>query len=134
MMNSINLSRGVNHLCHYKVFQSLSLSIPIFLLLLLLGWDIRDSPNFVFGQTQNYTFLMSLDPQNSGEGSSQEDNFTNTDPLPQPEGIDVDSDGNVLVNDVGYNQINLFDSTGKLIDTWGSTGDSPGQLNHPHGN
>jgi hypothetical protein len=27
----------------------------------------------------------------------------------------------VLVNDIGYNQINLFDSTGKLIDMWGSS-------------
>jgi hypothetical protein len=49
-------------------------------------------------------------------------------------GIDVDSKGNVLVNDIGHNQINLFDSTGKLISTLGSSGDSPGQFNHPHSN
>jgi hypothetical protein len=134
MINSSHLSRGVNHLYHYKVFQSVSLSIPIYLILLVLGWGIGGSPSFVFGQMQNYTFLMSLDPQNSDEDTSQEDNSIDTDPLPQPEGIDVDSDGNVLVNDIGYNQINLFDSTGKLTDMWGSSGDSPGQFNHPHGN
>ena len=99
------------------------------LTLLVLGWG-GGSPNIAFGQMQNYTFLMSLDPQNS----NQEDDSTNTDPLPQPEGIDVDAVGNVLVNDVGHNRINLFDNTGKLIDTWGSSGDSPGQFSHPHGN
>jgi hypothetical protein len=126
MINSSHLSRSVNHLYHYKLFQSVSLSIPICLTLLILGW--HGSPNFAFGQMQNYTFLMSLDPQNSDEDSNQEDDdSTNTDPLPQPEGIDVDSEGNVLVNDVGHNQISLFDNTGKLIDTWGSSGDSPGQ-------
>jgi sugar lactone lactonase YvrE len=134
MINSIHLSRNINRLYHYKVFQSVSLSIPIYLILIVLEWGTGGSPNFVFGQTQNYTFLMALDPQNSGEDSNQGDNSINIDPLPQPEGIDVDSDGNVLVNDIGHNQINLFDNTGKLIDTWGSSTDSPGQFNHPHGN
>lgn len=92
------------------------------------------SDTIAFGQVENYTFLMSLDSQNSDDGSNPEDDPNNTDPLPQPEGIDVDSKGNVLVNDIGHNQINLFDSTGKLISTWGSSGDSPGQFNHPHGN
>ena len=133
MKNSSRLSRNVNHLYHHKVFQSVSLSIPMCLTLLVLGWG-GGSPSIAFGQMQNYTFLMPLDPQNSPEDSNQEDDSTNTDPLPQPEGIDVDAEGNVLVNDVGHNQINLFDNTGKLIDIWGSSGDSPGQFSHPHGN
>jgi tripartite motif-containing protein 71 len=77
----------------------------------------------------NYTFLMALDSPNSGDEGTESDDL-----LPQPEGIDVDRDGNVLVNEIGENRINLFDANGNLISTWGSSGGDIGQFSHPHGN
>ncbi len=83
----------------------------------------------VSGQTENYTFLMALDSANF------EDEGTNSgDLLLQPEGIDVDKDGNVFVNEIGENRINIFDANGTLITTWGSAGEDFGQFSHPHGN
>ncbi|MGA7370617.1 MAG: hypothetical protein WBX01_15930 [Nitrososphaeraceae archaeon] len=84
----------------------------------------------VFAQIENYTFLMALDPPNEDEleGSG------NDDLLPQPEGIDVDKDGNAFVNEIGENRINIFNANGTLISMWGSSGSEPGQFSHPHGN
>jgi sugar lactone lactonase YvrE len=70
----------------------------------------------VSGQTENYTFLMALDSPNfEGEETNSGDL------LPQPEGIDVDKDGNVFVNEIGENRINIFDANGTLTSTWGSS-------------
>ena len=77
----------------------------------------------------NYTFLMALDSPISGDEETVTDDL-----LAQPEGIDVDRDGNVFVNEIGENRINIFDLNGKLISTWGSPGSEPGQFSHPHGN
>jgi hypothetical protein len=114
MINTgFHLIRYSSNLYRHKVFLLVSVSTIICLMFSIPGKDGSDT--IAFGQVQNYTFLMSLDSQNSDDGSNPEDDPNNTDPLPQPEGIDVDSEGNVLVNDVGHNQINLFDNTGKLI-------------------
>src|ERR671918_558191 len=78
---------------------------------------------------KNYTFLMALDSPNSGGEETDTDDL-----LPQPEGIDVDRDGNVFVNEIGENRINIFDPNGTLISTSGSSGDDIGQFSHPHGN
>jgi DNA-binding beta-propeller fold protein YncE len=78
---------------------------------------------------KNYTFLMALDSPSLG------DEETNTDDLLlQPEGIDVDRDGKIFVNEIGENRINIFDGNGTLISTWGSSGEDLGQFSHPHGN
>jgi tripartite motif-containing protein 71 len=83
-------------------------------------------------QAENYTFLMTLDPSNlEDEEINGEDS---DDLLPQPDGIDVDKDGNVFVNEIGENRINIFDPNGTLISRWGSSGEDPGQFSHPHGN
>jgi tripartite motif-containing protein 71 len=77
----------------------------------------------------NYTFLMALDSPNLG------DEETNAgDLLPQPEGLDVDRNGNVFVNEIGENRINIFNADGTLVSTWGSSGEDLGQFSHPHGN
>jgi DNA-binding beta-propeller fold protein YncE len=52
----------------------------------------------------------------------------------EPEGIDVDSEGNVYVNDIGPNRIVKFSKNGTYVLSWGSTGSGDGQFNHPHGN
>jgi hypothetical protein len=77
----------------------------------------------------NYTFLMALDSPNLGD-----DETITGDLLPQPEGVDVDRDGNVMVNEIGENRINIFNANGTLISTWGSSGEDLGQFSHPHGN
>jgi tripartite motif-containing protein 71 len=78
---------------------------------------------------KNYTFLMALDSPNVGDEETNADDL-----LPQPEGIDVDREGNVFVNEIGENRINIFNSNGTLISTWGSSGEDLGQFSHPHGN
>ena len=52
----------------------------------------------------------------------------------QPEGVDVDPEGNLYVNDIEPNRIIKFSNNGSYILSWGSTGSNDGQFNHPHGN
>jgi DNA-binding beta-propeller fold protein YncE len=52
----------------------------------------------------------------------------------QPEGIDIDSEGNLYVNDIESNSIKKFSKNGSYILNWGSTGSGDGEFNHPHGN
>ncbi|HZA63171.1 MAG TPA: hypothetical protein VE573_09890, partial [Nitrososphaeraceae archaeon] len=52
----------------------------------------------------------------------------------QPEGVEVDSVGNVYVNDIEPNNIIKFSKNGSYILSWGSSGSDDGQFNHPHGN
>ncbi|HEX5975783.1 MAG TPA: hypothetical protein VFY68_00825, partial [Nitrososphaeraceae archaeon] len=52
----------------------------------------------------------------------------------QPEGVEVDSEGNVYVNDIEPNSIIKFSKNGSYILSWGSSGSDDGQFNHPHGN
>jgi DNA-binding beta-propeller fold protein YncE len=52
----------------------------------------------------------------------------------QPEGVEVDSEGNLYVNDIEPNSIIKFSKNGSYILSWGSTGSDDGEFNHPHGN
>jgi DNA-binding beta-propeller fold protein YncE len=52
----------------------------------------------------------------------------------QPEGIELDSQGNLYVNDIEPNSIKKFSKNGSYLLSWGSTGSGNGQFNHPHGN
>ena len=71
----------------------------------------------------SFTFVKKI-PQ---EGTSEIQIF-------EPEGIDVDSEGNVYVNDIGPNRILKFSKNGTYVLSWGSTGSGNGKFNHPHGN
>ncbi len=51
--------------------------------------------------------------------------------LDQPEGIAVDSFGNVYVADLGNHQVQKFTSDGVFIRKWGSFGDSHGEFRYP---
>jgi DNA-binding beta-propeller fold protein YncE len=107
-----------------------SIMIGILLLSLYLGQTGSLIPTVdASNSAKNYTFLMALDSPNFGD---EETNIE--DLLPQPEGIDVDRDGNVFVNEIGENRINIFDANGTLKSTWGSSGEDLGQFSHPHGN
>jgi tripartite motif-containing protein 71 len=117
------------YLSHYLSITSCFVTSG-FLLSLAVVQLASFSPDIdVLGQVENYTFMMALDSPNFEEGET-----TSGDLLPQPEGIDVDRDGNVFVNEIGENRINIFDANGTFISTWGSSGEDPGQFSHPHGN
>jgi len=60
-------------------------------------------------------------------GSSGSDNGQ----FSHPEGISVDSSGNIYVADPGNNRIQKFDSNGVYISQFGSYGSGDGQLNNP---
>jgi sugar lactone lactonase YvrE len=50
-----------------------------------------------------------------------------------PTGITIDSNGDVYVVDSGNSKIKKFDSNGKLLLSWGSSGSGNGQFVHPNG-
>ena len=50
-----------------------------------------------------------------------------------PDGIAIDSSGNVYVADTGNHRIQKFTSSGQFITKWGSLGNSDGQFYSPHG-
>jgi DNA-binding beta-propeller fold protein YncE len=49
-----------------------------------------------------------------------------------PYGIDIDRDGNIFVADVVDHKILQLDDNGRLVHSWGTLGEQPGQLNAPH--
>src|SRR5208337_1559642 len=50
-----------------------------------------------------------------------------------PQGVAVDSSGNVYVVDRGNSRIQKFSNTGTYITQWGSLGISNGQFDYPQG-
>ena len=52
-------------------------------------------------------------------------------PLALPNGLALDQQGNLYVEDSQNSQIVKFDSNGKLLLEWGSQGEADGQFNFP---
>lgn len=50
-----------------------------------------------------------------------------------PEGIAIDSEGNILIADTGNNRIQEFNSAGTFVRAYGSKGDENGQFTSPEG-
>ena len=50
-----------------------------------------------------------------------------------PSSVDTDLTGQVYVADRGNNRIQKFDSNGKFLGEWGSSGTHPGEFNSPSG-
>ena len=69
------------------------------------------SPSSSSSSLSNFTFVERI-PQ---EGTSEIQ-------VLQPEGIDIDSEGNIYVNDIEPNHIAKFSKNGTYILSWGSTG------------
>lgn len=51
----------------------------------------------------------------------------------KPTGLAVDRDGNLYVADTWNNRIEIFDADGKLISTFGKSGDGPADFSRPKG-
>ena len=47
--------------------------------------------------------------------------------------VAVGLDDTVFVSDANLNRIQRFTAVGKLLGTWGSLGNGPGQFTSPHG-
>ena len=73
-------------------------------------------------EPQQYSFIRTWGSPGSGEGQFN-----------VPNGISVDSAGNVYVADFYNNRIQKFTSDGKFITKWGSEGSGKGQFNGPTG-
>jgi DNA-binding beta-propeller fold protein YncE len=50
-----------------------------------------------------------------------------------PEGVAVDSEGNVYVTDTFNDRVEIFDANGQFISTFGKNGDSPADFERPKG-
>jgi len=50
-----------------------------------------------------------------------------------PEGVAVDSDGNVFVTDTFNDRVEMFDAEGQFISTFGKNGDGPADFERPKG-
>ena len=89
---------------------------------------IRSVPYFVKGQPVNSTETFNSDQFNVPTFVSNfATNFTS------PTGIAIDSNDDVYVVDSGNSKINKFDSNGKLLLSWGNSGNGNGQFVHPNG-
>ena len=78
--------------------------------------------NYVYKFDSDGKFITKWGSKGTGDG---EFNY--------PEGISVDSSGNVYVADSFNHRIQKFDSNGKFIAKWGSKGTGDGEFNYPYG-
>jgi sugar lactone lactonase YvrE len=90
---------------------------------------VKSVPFYVTGNPVDYNELLNTNQFSmptfvSTFGSS---NFSN------PTGITIDSSGDIYVIDSGNSKIKKFDSSGKLLYSWGSSGSGNGQFIHPNG-
>lgn len=72
--------------------------------------------------TPTYQFDFEFGEEGSGEGE-----------FGDPEGADVDSEGNLYVADSDNNRVQVFDSEGDFLFQFGETGSGEGQFDHPYG-
>jgi DNA-binding beta-propeller fold protein YncE len=90
---------------------------------------VADSGNDVVDvfDADNYKLLRQI-----GKPSKKHDQ---TDPgtFSLPEGVAVDSDGNVFVTDTFNDRVESFDADGEFISTFGKNGDGPADFERPKG-
>lgn len=93
------------------------------------GGIVRDIPFYVIGSPVDNNELLNA---NQFGIPSYVSNFGTTS-FNNPIGISTDTDNDVYVVDSGNAQIKKFDSSGKLLLSWGTVGSGNGQFIHPSG-
>ena len=94
-------------------------SLVVLFSVLLLGISFSQS-SYAFG---NHSFELEW-----GEsGKTAPGNFL------FPQQISEDNQGNLYVTDLGNSRIQIFDSSGNFINTWGVNGSGAGEFNSPQG-
>ncbi len=95
------------------------------------------STNIIFAQNHQSPSFGPISPDTKFEFkreiSSQTENLNSTQ-IFQPEGIIVDSNDNLYVNDIQSNEIKKYDMNGNFILKWGNQTANGTPLNHPHSN
>ena len=111
-----------------KLNLSVSLTMIIILsissfTIIILNHDkvVAQTPTNLSSSDQTYHFVKKWGSSGTGDGQFE-----------RPQGIALDSSGNVYVGD-SNNQIQKFDSNGKFITKWGSEGTGDGQFQNPSG-
>ncbi|RUA32520.1 MAG: 6-bladed beta-propeller, partial [Chloroflexi bacterium] len=51
----------------------------------------------------------------------------------QPQGLAIDSDGNVYVSEYGNDRIQVFGRQGRFLRKWGREGNGDGEFSQPQG-
>jgi len=82
---------------------------------------LAQTPTNLSSSYQTYDFVKKWGSSGTGDGQFE-----------RPQGIALDSSGNVYVGD-SNNRIQKFDSNGKFITKWGSEGTGDGQFQNPSG-
>lgn len=116
-------------------------------LLTAFGADVLADPASIALDTQN-RFAYVVDTQNDVVDVFDADTYkflrkigtpgkkhmlTDAGNFALPEGIAVDSEGNVYVTDTFNNRVEIFDADGGFISTFGKNGDGPGHFERPKG-
>jgi tripartite motif-containing protein 71 len=79
----------------------------------------------IISSLKKYNFARDWGRHGTGDGQFGQYN--------SPNGIAVDSHGNVYVTDYDNNRVQKFDSNGNFITKWGSEGSKDGQFLNPQG-
>ena len=113
-MKRLNLSVSLTMII---IFSTSSFTI------IILNQDkvMAQTPTNLSSSVQTYHFVKKWGSSGTGDGQFE-----------RPQGIALDSSGNVYVGD-SNNQIQKFDSNGKFITKWGSEGTGDGQFQNPSG-
>jgi len=86
------------------------------------GHDVVD----VF-DADNYKLLRQIGKPSSKHDQTEPGTFS------LPEGVAVDSDGNVFVTDTFNDRVEMFDADGHFISAFGKNGDGPANFERPKG-
>ena len=82
------------------------------------GWQIDRTPLMVIGSTRNF------EEQSRDSTGIAEDQI----PLERDQGVEILSDGRIVVADAGSRKVMVFDTTGRLASSFWGVGQGPGEV------